>query len=69
MLRVLDQDASFLDVEKLGFEDKALESLKDCSRKPHGMILTCGPTGSGKTTTLYSILKYVDEPGKKYCHG
>ena len=64
VLRVLDQDASFLDIEKLGFEDKALEALKECSHKPHGMILTCGPTGSGKTTTLYSILKYVDSPGK-----
>ena len=65
VLRVLDQEgASALDIEKLGFEPKSLERLKECVKKPHGMILTCGPTGSGKTTTLYSILKYVDSPGK-----
>lgn len=64
VLRVLDQDASVLDIEKLGFEGKSLDELKECSSKPHGLILACGPTGSGKTTTLYSILKYVDSPEK-----
>ena len=64
VLRVLDQDGTVLDVGKLGFEDLALQRIQDCAVKPHGMILTCGPTGSGKTTTLYSILKYVDSPEK-----
>lgn len=64
VLRVLDQDGSVLDVNKLGFEDLALQRIQECAVKPHGMILTCGPTGSGKTTTLYSILKYVDSPEK-----
>ncbi|MCA9401623.1 MAG: type II/IV secretion system protein, partial [Candidatus Omnitrophica bacterium] len=64
VLRVLDQETAYLDVNKLGFENKALEDLKVCATKPHGLILTCGPTGSGKTTTLYSILKYVDSPEK-----
>ena len=64
VLRVLDKDISVLDVQKLGFEPEALKRLKECSLKPHGMILTCGPTGSGKTTTLYSILKFVDSPEK-----
>lgn len=64
VLRVLDQDGTVLDLEKLGYEERSLELLKQCGLKPHGMILTCGPTGSGKTTTLYSILKYVDSPGK-----
>lgn len=64
VLRVLDQSTSFLDIEKLGFEENSLKRLKECSIKPHGLILTCGPTGSGKTTTLYSILNYVDSPGK-----
>jgi len=64
VLRVLDKDAAMLDIAKLGFKPKALEMLKQCSLKPHGMILTCGPTGSGKTTTLYSILKFIDSSEK-----
>jgi type IV pilus assembly protein PilB len=63
-LRVLDKAGTVLNVEKLGFEPTALARLKECAARPHGMILTCGPTGSGKTTTLYSILKYIDSPGK-----
>ncbi len=64
VLRILDKTALTLDIAKLGFHPNALEALKQCSLKPHGMILTCGPTGSGKTTTLYSILKFVDSPEK-----
>jgi type IV pilus assembly protein PilB len=64
VLRILDQDSSVLNVEKLGFEEGSLKRLKECSLRPHGLILACGPTGSGKTTTLYSILKFVDSPGK-----
>ncbi len=63
VLRVLDKDASYVNIDKLGFEEESLKRLKECAHKPHGMILACGPTGSGKTTTLYSILKYVDSPG------
>ncbi len=64
VLRVLDQEGTVLDVDKLGFEPASLMRLKECAAKPHGMILACGPTGSGKTTTLYSILKYIDSPEK-----
>ena len=64
VLRVLDQDASVLNIETLGFEPESLKRLRECAVKPHGLILACGPTGSGKTTTLYSILKYLDSPGK-----
>ncbi len=64
VLRVLDQDSSVLNIDKLGFEPESMKRLKECVVKPHGMILTCGPTGSGKTTTLYSILKFVDSPEK-----
>jgi len=64
VLRVLDQEGSVSGIDDLGFEQESLERLKECSVKPHGLILTCGPTGSGKTTTLYSILKYVDSPEK-----
>jgi len=64
VLRVLDQQGAVLNIDRLGFEERSLERLKECSIEPHGMILACGPTGSGKTTTLYSILKYVDSPEK-----
>ena len=64
VLRVLDQGTSVLNIETLGFEPESLKRLRECAVKPHGLILACGPTGSGKTTTLYSILKYVDSPGK-----
>jgi type IV pilus assembly protein PilB len=64
VLRVLDKNLEMLDIDKLGFESDSLTRLKECCEKPHGLILACGPTGSGKTTTLYSILKYIDSPGK-----
>lgn len=64
VLRILDKTSAMLDIAKLGFTERSLEVLKQCSLKPHGMILTCGPTGSGKTTTLYSILKFIDSPEK-----
>lgn len=63
-LRILDKAIAMLDLEKLGFDTGALEVIKKCARHPHGMILATGPTGSGKTTTLYSILKFVDSPEK-----
>ena len=63
-LRVLDKSQATLDLAKLGFEEDSLENLKKAAMKPHGMILACGPTGCGKTTTLYSILNYVDSPEK-----
>jgi type IV pilus assembly protein PilB len=59
-LRVLDRSSLLLDLTKLGFEEFSLKALEEAAKKPHGMILVCGPTGSGKTTTLYSVLKYVD---------
>lgn len=61
-LRVLDKSTATLDIERLGFDNETLATIKSASDRPHGMILACGPTGSGKTTTLYSILKYVDSP-------
>jgi len=62
VLRVLDKSAATLDIDKLGFEPSPLDSLKKAAAHPHGMIVVCGPTGSGKTTTLYSVLKMIDKP-------
>ncbi|NQT00007.1 MAG: Flp pilus assembly complex ATPase component TadA, partial [Candidatus Omnitrophica bacterium] len=59
-LRVLDKSTLLLDVTKLGIGEQPLSVLTQCAARPHGMILVCGPTGCGKTTTLYSVLKYVD---------
>ncbi len=64
VLRVLDQEGSVSGIDDLGFEEDSLRRLKECAKRPHGLLLTCGPTGSGKTTTLYSILKHVDSPEK-----
>ncbi|MCX5712557.1 MAG: ATPase, T2SS/T4P/T4SS family [Candidatus Omnitrophica bacterium] len=63
-LRILDKQQAMLDIEKLGFSPYSVEKLKKMVKFPHGMILVTGPTGSGKTTTLYSILKFVDSPEK-----
>lgn len=63
-IRVLDKSVALLDIDKLGLREEALIDLKKAALMPHGMILVCGPTGSGKTTTLYSILKYIHSPEK-----
>ena len=63
-VRILDKMGVMLDIDKLGFSQPDIAKLKKISLLPHGMILACGPTGAGKTTTLYSILKYVDSPTK-----
>ncbi|MFH1190547.1 MAG: ATPase, T2SS/T4P/T4SS family [Candidatus Omnitrophota bacterium] len=61
-IRILDKAQAMLDINKLGFDKKSLEEIHRSSEKPHGMILVCGPTGCGKTTTLYSILQLVNSP-------
>ena len=63
-LRILDKGQAMIDLEKLGLKEHDKEIIRDAASRPHGMILVCGPTGCGKTTTLYSILKYVDSPEK-----
>lgn len=63
-LRILDKTQAMLDIEKLGFDKKSLDEIHKAAARPHGMILMCGPTGCGKTTTLYSILEYVNSPEK-----
>lgn len=59
-LRVLDKTNVILDIDKLGFDERFLNELKKVCMRPHGMIIVCGPTGAGKSTTLYSVLKFVD---------
>lgn len=63
VLRVLDKGQAELKLDHLGFEPNPLQTLKKAAEHPHGMIVICGPTGSGKTRTLYSVLKLVDKPG------
>ncbi len=60
VMRLLSQAGSQLDLDKLGFSDHDLKKVKEVFKNPHGMILSTGPTGSGKTTTLYEILKILN---------
>lgn len=62
VLRLLDKGNLQVDLTKLGFEQAALDDFMDALNKPYGMILVTGPTGSGKTTTLYSALNYLNKP-------
>jgi len=63
VLRILDESNLVLDLAKLGFEPQELEEFKKSVESPYGMILVTGPTGSGKTTTLYSALDWVNKEG------
>ena len=62
VLRILDKSNLQVDLTKLGFEQSALDDFMEALNKPFGMILVTGPTGSGKTTTLYSALHYLNKP-------
>jgi general secretion pathway protein E len=60
VLRLLDKQAGRLDLTKLGMDDATLATMDKLIREPHGIILVTGPTGSGKTTTLYAALSRLD---------
>ncbi len=62
VLRLLDKSNLQLDMTRLGFEEKALADFKKQIHQPYGMVLVTGPTGSGKTTTLYSALAELNQP-------
>ncbi len=62
VLRILDKSNLQVDLTKLGFEEEALKKFMEALEKPYGMLLVTGPTGSGKTTTLYSALNYLNKP-------
>jgi len=65
VMRILDAKADSLDIENLGIRPEIVPILKREISKPNGLVLATGPTGSGKTTTLYSILKKLNKPGIK----
>lgn len=65
VMRILRPKAIALEFDNLGVRGKALEDLEREIEKPNGMIITTGPTGSGKTTTLYAILKKLNQPTEK----
>ena len=65
VLRILDKSSIVLDVERLGFPEDTLIGFNDVIQRPHGIILVTGPTGSGKTTTLYCALGKINSPEKK----
>jgi type II secretory ATPase GspE/PulE/Tfp pilus assembly ATPase PilB-like protein len=64
VMRILDASAACLDLEQLGFGPKLLEELKLILTQPHGIIIVTGPTGSGKSTTLYSVLNHLKDSTK-----
>ena len=63
VMRILNKDAGDKALSELGFEEKDLNKLIKAISSPQGMVLVTGPTGSGKTTTLYSVLKHINKPG------
>ena len=63
VLRILDRQKGIVPLDKLGLEESALELLKRMIARPEGIIMVTGPTGSGKTTTLYSILNHINSDG------
>jgi type IV pilus assembly protein PilB len=62
VMRILDHSNLSLELEKLGFEDQVLPNFVHAITQPYGLVLLTGPTGSGKSTTLYSALNYVNKP-------
>ena len=65
VMRILDSESITFDLNSLGFPQKNLQSFENLIARPHGIILVTGPTGSGKTTTLYSALNKINAPDKK----
>ncbi|WJW75534.1 GspE/PulE family protein [Thiohalobacter sp. IOR34] len=65
VMRLLDQDENLLSLEQLGMPDEMLPRFRQLVHRPHGLVLVTGPTGSGKTTTLYAALSELNRPQKK----
>lgn len=60
VLRILDRDRGFISLDNIGLSERNLRLLREAIKRPHGLILISGPTGSGKSTTLYSMLTELD---------
>ncbi|MBP9837457.1 MAG: type IV-A pilus assembly ATPase PilB [Proteobacteria bacterium] len=67
VLRLLDKQNLQTDLTKLGFSEKQFKDFQTAIEKPYGMVLVTGPTGSGKTTTLYSAISELNKPGVNIC--
>ena len=67
VMRIFDPDVLVKDFSELGFTDEDLKKWTHMITKPHGIVLVTGPTGSGKTTTLYSSMKYLATPEVNVC--
>jgi type II secretory ATPase GspE/PulE/Tfp pilus assembly ATPase PilB-like protein len=62
VMRILDRSAALISLEKLGMNPTTLTGFNHCLNKAHGVVLVTGPTGSGKTTTLYAALQEINKP-------
>lgn len=65
VMRILDRSSILVNLKKLGFLEDTMEKFENILKKPYGIILVSGPTGSGKSTTLYSSLNYILQESKK----
>ncbi len=65
VLRLLPQEGHFISLDEIGFSPEVKQWVETAIREPNGLILNTGPTGSGKTTTLYAILNTINKPGSK----
>ncbi len=64
VIRILDRDRGYIPLDQIGLTDRNLQLLRKAVKRPHGLVLISGPTGSGKSTTLYSMLEEVDREHK-----
>ncbi|WP_169979088.1 GspE/PulE family protein [Tautonia rosea] len=67
VIRLLDKSAIPLDLRGLGLSNRQMEDMTEAIRSPHGLVLVTGPTGSGKSTTLYTCLNLLNEPNTNIC--
>jgi len=65
VIRLLNTEMSFISLNDLGLNDAGLDALAEMVRKPYGALLVSGPTGSGKSTTLYALLQEINDPSRK----